>query len=182
MINTKYLKILELDKVLDMLAEETCCETARNLALSIQPEADVDEVLRSLKRTDDAFNLTLRFGTPSFTGLTDPTPRLKVAMAGGILSPRDLLNIGAVLRQSRSLSQWAHQFAEEENSITEELFSLYLNNPLEREISTDKIGEMVMERLKPLDEVAYIRFASIYHRFQDAQSFMREISKFLEEK
>ena len=57
-----------------------------------------------------------------------------------------------------------------------------IQNSLEREISTDKIGEMVMERLKPIDEVAYIRFASIYHRFQDATSFMREISKFLEEK
>ena len=57
-----------------------------------------------------------------------------------------------------------------------------IQNTLEREISTDKIGEMVMERLKPLDEVAYIRFASIYHQFQDASSFMKEISKFLEEK
>lgn len=57
-----------------------------------------------------------------------------------------------------------------------------IQNTLEREISTDKLGEMVMEKLKPLDEVAYIRFASIYHRFQDANSFMREISKFLEEK
>ena len=57
-----------------------------------------------------------------------------------------------------------------------------IQNNLEREITTDKLGEMVMERLKPVDEVAYIRFASIYHRFQDANSFMREISKFLEEK
>ena len=57
-----------------------------------------------------------------------------------------------------------------------------IQNSLEREVSTDKIGEMVMARLKPIDEVAYIRFASIYHRFQDASSFMREISKFLEEK
>ena len=57
-----------------------------------------------------------------------------------------------------------------------------IQNSLEREITTDKIGEMVMERLKPIDEVAYIRFASIYHRFQDAGSFMREISKFLEDK
>ena len=57
-----------------------------------------------------------------------------------------------------------------------------IQNSLEREVSTDRIGEMVMERLKPIDEVAYIRFASIYHRFQDAESFMREISKFLEEK
>ena len=57
-----------------------------------------------------------------------------------------------------------------------------VQNSLEREISTEQLGEMVMERLKPLDEVAYIRFASIYHRFQDASSFMREISRYLEEK
>ena len=57
-----------------------------------------------------------------------------------------------------------------------------IQNTLEREISTEKLGEMVMERLKPLDEVAYIRFASIYHQFQDTNSFMREISKYLEEK
>ena len=57
-----------------------------------------------------------------------------------------------------------------------------IQNTLEREITTDRLGEMVMERLKPIDEVAYIRFASIYHRYQDANSFMREISKFLEEK
>ena len=57
-----------------------------------------------------------------------------------------------------------------------------IQNNLEREITTERIGEMVMERLKTLDEVAYIRFASIYHRFQDVGSFMREISKFLEEK
>ena len=56
-----------------------------------------------------------------------------------------------------------------------------IQNTLEREVSTDKIGEMVMERIKPLDEVAYIRFASVYRRFQDANSFIREINKFLEE-
>ena len=57
-----------------------------------------------------------------------------------------------------------------------------IQNSLEREVSTDKIGEMVMERLKPLDEVAYIRFASVYRRFQDVTSFMHEVNKFLEEK
>ena len=57
-----------------------------------------------------------------------------------------------------------------------------IQNNLEREVTTERLGEMVMERLKPVDEVAYIRFASIYHRFQDASSFMREISKYLEEK
>ena len=56
-----------------------------------------------------------------------------------------------------------------------------IQNTLEREVTTDRIGEMVMARIKPLDEVAYIRFASVYRRFQDVNSFMREISKFLEE-
>ena len=56
-----------------------------------------------------------------------------------------------------------------------------IQNTLEREVSTDRIGEMVMERIKPLDEVAYIRFASVYRRFQDVRSFIHEINKFLEE-
>lgn len=57
-----------------------------------------------------------------------------------------------------------------------------LQNSLEREVSTDKIGELVMERLKPLDEVAYVRFASVYRQFKDINSFMRELNKILEEK
>ena len=57
-----------------------------------------------------------------------------------------------------------------------------IQNTLEREVSTDKLGEMVMARLKPLDEVAYIRFASVYRRFQDVKSFIHEINTILEEK
>ena len=57
-----------------------------------------------------------------------------------------------------------------------------IQNTLEREITSDKIGEMVMARLKPIDEVAYIRFASVYRRFQDVNSFVHEIKTFLDEK
>ncbi len=57
-----------------------------------------------------------------------------------------------------------------------------IQNSLVREISTDRLGEMVMERIKPMDEVAYIRFASVYRRFQDVNGFVREVSRFLEEK
>ena len=57
-----------------------------------------------------------------------------------------------------------------------------IQNTLDREVSTDKIGEMVMERIKPLDEVAYIRFASVYRRFQDVSSFVHEINRYLEVK
>ncbi len=57
-----------------------------------------------------------------------------------------------------------------------------VQNSLEREVSTGKIGELVMERLKPLDEVAYVRFASVYRQFKDINSFMHELNKILEEK
>ena len=57
-----------------------------------------------------------------------------------------------------------------------------IQNELEREVTTDRLGEMVMERIKPLDEVAYIRFASVYRRFQDVSGFIHEINKFLGEK
>ena len=57
-----------------------------------------------------------------------------------------------------------------------------IQNSLEREVSTDRIGEMVMERIKPLDEVAYIRFASVYRRFQDVSGFIHEINSIRDEK
>ena len=57
-----------------------------------------------------------------------------------------------------------------------------IQNSLEREVSTEKIGELVMERLKPLDEVSYVRFASVYRQFKDINSFMHELNKILEEK
>jgi transcriptional repressor NrdR len=49
----------------------------------------------------------------------------------------------------------------------------------EREVSTTMIGEMVMERLKELDEVAYVRFASVYREFKDVNTFMEELGKLL---
>ena len=55
-------------------------------------------------------------------------------------------------------------------------------NELEREIPTSEIGEMVMNRLKDLDEVAYVRFASVYRQFKDINTFMEELTHLLEEK
>ena len=57
-----------------------------------------------------------------------------------------------------------------------------LQNSLDREVSTEHIGELVMERLKPMDEVAYVRFASVYRQFKDINSFMNELNKILQER
>ena len=66
-------------------------------------------------------------------------------------------------------------------SAVNEIESL-VQNSLEREITTEFIGEQVMEKLKNLDEVAYVRFASVYRQFKDIHSFMQELNKILEEK
>ncbi len=57
-----------------------------------------------------------------------------------------------------------------------------LQNSMDREISTEFIGEMVMERLKTIDEVAYVRFASVYRQFKDIDTFMAELNKLLADK
>ena len=54
-----------------------------------------------------------------------------------------------------------------------------LNNRMEKEISSELIGEIVMEHLKDLDEVAYVRFASVYRQFKDVSTFVAEVEKLL---
>ncbi len=57
-----------------------------------------------------------------------------------------------------------------------------LQNTLKREISTKEIGEKVMEGLKDIDEVAYVRFASVYRQFKDVNTFIAEVNKLLYDK
>mgnify|MGYP001336439536 CR=1 FL=1 len=62
------------------------------------------------------------------------------------------------------------------DDVTREIF-----NTLEQEVTTIRIGEMVMKRLKDLDEVAYVRFASVYRSFKDINTFMEELKSLLGE-
>ncbi|MEG2455769.1 MAG: transcriptional regulator NrdR [Oscillospiraceae bacterium] len=57
-----------------------------------------------------------------------------------------------------------------------------LQNEMEREIPSARIGELVMDKLKGLDEVAYVRFASVYRQFKDLNTFMTELNKLLADK
>jgi transcriptional repressor NrdR len=57
-----------------------------------------------------------------------------------------------------------------------------LYNSLQREVTSRDIGELVMEKLKTMDEVAYVRFASVYRQFKDINTFMEELNKLIKEK
>ena len=64
-----------------------------------------------------------------------------------------------------------------DNMIDE--IEVIIQNSLDREVSSEKIGELVMEKLKGIDEVAYVRFASVYRQFKDINTFMNELNKLL---
>lgn len=65
-----------------------------------------------------------------------------------------------------------------ENAIND--IEARIQNSLDREVSTQQIGEYAMEALKAIDEVAYVRFASVYRQFKDINSFQAEISKLMD--
>ena len=67
------------------------------------------------------------------------------------------------------------------NNIVSEI-EAQIQNSLQSEIPSSVIGELVMERLKAVDEVAYIRFASVYRQFKDVGAFMDELKKLIESK
>ena len=69
-----------------------------------------------------------------------------------------------------STAQMEHMVSEIENMA---------QNLLEREVTTEKIGEMVMDKLKDVDEVAYVRFASVYRQFTDVNTFVEEVNRLL---
>ena len=71
---------------------------------------------------------------------------------------------------SELFNNWVNAFEQEEGEIF---------NTEEKEISSTRIGEIVMEHLKDLDAVAYVRFASVYREFKDVSTFMDELKKFM---
>ncbi len=67
------------------------------------------------------------------------------------------------------------------NKIADEIEQT-LQNEMDREIPSARIGELVMDKLKDVDEVSYVRFASVYRQFKDISTFMAELNKLLAEK
>ena len=91
----------------------------------------------------------------------------------------------SLLGQSRRFRRYVEELREREFCQIQELADDIENTLMglgEREVESKQIGNMVMDRLKEVDEVAYVRFASVYRQFKDIDSFMRELNKILEER
>lgn len=140
----KYYKKLELDKILELLAEQTASDGCREAALKLSPKTDFETITRELQKTDDAFTLSAKFGTPAFRKIKDVSGSLKRAKTGSMLSFRELLDTAAVLRETAALCDWYSQCENMENSLAEYFRGLVPVKPLERRISESIISEEEM--------------------------------------
>lgn len=111
----RYFVTLELDKILQRLADKTSFEAAHNRALEIKPNYSFEVVKKEIQKTSDANMLSIRFGEPSFSRLKDPKDSVKICQAGGVVSPLELLSFAAIWKQARLFRDWKRQT---ENAVT----------------------------------------------------------------
>ena len=132
---------LELDKVLLRLANEARCEDTRSLALNLEPATSFSETRRLMRYTNDAYVLSMRYGSPTIFGVKNITQAVKRADIGAMLTPRELLNIAEVLRNIRALCQW-REYSKDEPTVLDDYFGqLSPNKYLEDKITGSILSE-----------------------------------------
>ena len=134
-------KALELDKILERLAEQTSFEDAARLALAIEPSSGLFEVRELLRETSDAHSLSARFGAPAFGNIHNMTNALRRAQAGAVLTPLELLRAAALLRVIRTVLEWRDRSASTETCLDMRFNALSPNKYLEQKITSAILSE-----------------------------------------
>ena len=128
----------------------------------------------SIRRRRECLSCTKRFTTYE---TVESIPMVVVKKDGSRQSFDKAKILGGMIR---ACEKRPVPMAEIEKIASE--IELDLQNSMEREIRSEVIGEKVMERLRTVDQVAYVRFASVYRQFNDIDTFMAELNKLLAEK
>ena len=131
---------LELEKILNMLKEETSIEEAGELALKLEPQYSLDKVEQLLTQTEDAHMLIGRFGAPSFGGIGNVTNPLRRAEAGGCLNTSELLSIARALRVIKGVRDWHAHCSGVSTTLDGYFRVLYTNPNLSDRITSCIIG------------------------------------------
>lgn len=134
-------RVLELDKILELLSKETSCEQAASLARELEPSYDLDEVKQRIADTTAAYKLMASFGSPSFGGIKNITGSLRRAEAGAILSMRELLDIAETLKVIRLLKEWRSNCTGAKTCLDDRFDSLVPNKYLEEKITSCIVSE-----------------------------------------
>lgn len=129
---------------------------------------------RSIRRRRECLGCGKRFTTYE---TIEMSPILVVKSDGN----RQAFDVGKIKRGIIKACEKRPVPIEKIDALAEEV-SKKVYNSMEQEISSKAIGEMVMEGLKELDEVAYVRYASVYRSFKDINSFMSELQRMMDKK
>ena len=141
--------------------------------LKVIDSRPVDE-LNAIRRRRECTSCGKRFTTYE----TIETTQILVVKSNGSRQSLDISKIkNGIIKSCEKRPVSMHDIDELVAKIEKQIY-----NSLEQEISSKKIGEMVMKGLKELDDVAYIRFASVYRQFKDSNTFFEELKKMMEDK
>lgn len=137
----KSLTTLELPAVLQMLSAEAVSDTAKELALELEPSDDVHEVRRRLEETTAAKTMMTVRGGPGFSGVKDVRASLARADLGGALNTRELMDIARVLQCARLVRGYIADDSVGKTTIDSLFYALRANKFLEEKINTSIVGE-----------------------------------------
>ena len=165
----RHYKTLELDKMLDRLAGLTNLPDAKEMALALEPQTDIEKVRLLLQQTDDAVAMSGRFGAPSFGGASNCAGILRRAEAGGCLSAGELLKIAYTLRIIRTVKEWHSRCASVETKLDGYFSGLISNKYLEEKITSAIISE------EEISDKASNTLSDIRRKIRTASSKAREV-------
>lgn len=132
---------LELDKILELLKEQAWSDIVKERAEQIVPDTELHKIKEESKKTDDAFVLSAKYGTPRFYNIKDVSFSVRRAQQGAALSLRELLDIGLVLREIDGLVSWYDSCGGGETSLHPYFSMLTPNKTLESTISNAILSE-----------------------------------------
>ena len=164
----KYMRSIELDKILRMVAQRASCEDSRNLAEAMIPAAELDRAQQLLTETDDAYILMARFGSPSYSGLVNIVNPVRRAEAGGVLNLTELLRVRSVLLVLKNVAKWRSKSEGMKTSLDPRFDQLYPNQYLETRIGLTVLSE------EEVADTASPELQAIRKRIQRAEAKVRE--------
>lgn len=164
----RHLKALEYDKILELLAARACNDDARDGILSLRPEKSEKSAQNLMNMTEDAYIMLAKYGGPSFGGLKNVNNSLARASAGGVLSMKELLDIGSTVRTVRAIREWRNNSGKEPRGIDLFFDSLMPNKYLEEKIFSAILSE------EEMSDNASPELASIRRQIKNKENSIRD--------
>ena len=147
---TKAISTLEFEKITDMLSALAPTEGAKQLARTLVPSGDLVTVMKRLRETTDAKNMSAANGNPSFGGIVDVTASCERAVKGAMLNPRELLDVADLLHVTSRLVAYVGEKSETAGCLAEIFSRLIPNSRVEAAIKRAIISEdMIADDASP---------------------------------